>query len=244
MDAPARTNAEPRGELPGPQRYKVQFTATEEYVQLVDEAKALLSHAAPRVTLEDVQLRAMRAFVEALRRRKYGAAVPAGDAARRAPSLPTAEGASTGAAGQYSSSASFANESAMALEPRRRGRQMVPGSATSAPGSATSAPGSETSPNPRWRGRHIPAAVRGAVAARDRHCCTYVDASGRRCAETRLLEFHHVVPFAVSPAHEASNLTLRCRAHNALAAEQDFGRDVIRATRSASRHDGADEQVR
>src|SRR5919198_999682 len=40
----------------------------------------------------------------------------------------------------------------------------------------------------RRRGRHIPAAVRRAVAARDAYRCTYVDASGTRCAETRRLE--------------------------------------------------------
>jgi hypothetical protein len=47
--------------LEGPQRYKVQFTVTEEYVRLVEEAKALLSHAVPNVTLEELQTRAMRA---------------------------------------------------------------------------------------------------------------------------------------------------------------------------------------
>lgn len=54
-----------------PQRYGVQFTATEEYVRLVEEARALLSHAAPRVTLAEIHLRAMRTFVAELRKQKY-----------------------------------------------------------------------------------------------------------------------------------------------------------------------------
>ena len=54
-----------------PERYKVQFTATEEYVRLVEEAKSLLSHAVPNVTLEELQMRAMRALVAELKKKKY-----------------------------------------------------------------------------------------------------------------------------------------------------------------------------
>jgi hypothetical protein len=57
--------------LERPERYKVQFTATEEYVRLVEEAKALLSHAAPNVSLAELQLRAMRALVAELNKKKY-----------------------------------------------------------------------------------------------------------------------------------------------------------------------------
>ncbi len=57
--APARV--EPGGGHVEQQRFKVQFTASEEYVRLVEEAKALLSHAVPSVTLEELQLRATRA---------------------------------------------------------------------------------------------------------------------------------------------------------------------------------------
>ena len=76
--APARVDGEGLGDASARQRYKVEFTATEEYVRLVQEAKALLAHQAPRVTLEELQLRAMRAFVEALRKRKYGSKEPVG----------------------------------------------------------------------------------------------------------------------------------------------------------------------
>jgi len=89
--AAALRRAEPCGELAAPQRYKVQFTTTEEYVRLVEEAKALLSHAVPQANLEQVQLRAMRAFVEELRKRKYGTSASVAAAAEQSPSSPVTE---------------------------------------------------------------------------------------------------------------------------------------------------------
>jgi hypothetical protein len=151
---PERFGAEPLA----PERYKVQFTATEEYVRLVEEARALLSHAAPRATLDEIHLRALRAFVNVLKKQKYA---------------------------------------------------------------------TDELSKPRQRGRHIPAAAKRAVFARDGQQCTYVDDTGRRCTETYRLEFHHLRPFALGGEHTAANLTLRCAAHNALAAEEDFGRERI-----------------
>jgi hypothetical protein len=54
-----------------PERYRVQFEASDEYVQLVEKAKALLSHAAPRAGLAELHLRAMRSLVAELEREKY-----------------------------------------------------------------------------------------------------------------------------------------------------------------------------
>jgi hypothetical protein len=54
-----------------PQRYMVQFTASEEHVKLVEQAKALLSHSAPHTGLDEIHLRAMRALVTELERQKY-----------------------------------------------------------------------------------------------------------------------------------------------------------------------------
>jgi 5-methylcytosine-specific restriction endonuclease McrA len=62
--------------------------------------------------------------------------------------------------------------------------------------------------------RHVPAAVKRAVWARDGGRCAFVGIDGR-CGETSMLEFHHVTPFAVGGATDAANLQLRCRAHNA-----------------------------
>ena len=73
------------------------------------------------------------------------------------------------------------------------------------------------------RGRRIPAAVRRAVWSRDRARCTFVDERGRRCGETNQLEFHHKNAHARGGPATVANIQLRCRAHNDLAAEQDFG---------------------
>jgi hypothetical protein len=80
----------------------------------------------------------------------------------------------------------------------------------------------------RRNDRHIPAEVRRRVAERDGKRCTYTSPTGERCRETRLLEFDHVEAFAKGGPPSEANLRLRCRAHNTLAAEEDFGRDFIR----------------
>lgn len=81
-----------------------------------------------------------------------------------------------------------------------------------------------TAPTKGAKGRHIPAAVRRAVYERDGSRCTYVDERGERCQETQYLELHHRQPFGKRGAHTVANVTLHCHAHNALAAELDFGR--------------------
>lgn len=78
----------------------------------------------------------------------------------------------------------------------------------------------------------MPAAVRRTVFERDANRCAYVDARGVRCRETQRLEFHHHEPFARGGPTTADNLSLYCAAHNALAAEQDFGRELWLAKRS------------
>jgi hypothetical protein len=63
------------------------------------------------------------------------------------------------------------------------------------------------------RSRHIPAAVKREVWARDGGQCAFQGTSGR-CAERGFLEYHHVTPFADGGETDVSNLQLRCRAHN------------------------------
>jgi 5-methylcytosine-specific restriction endonuclease McrA len=91
--------------------------------------------------------------------------------------------------------------------------------------------------SPRERSRYVAAAERREVYQRDAGCCTYVDARGERCWETRYLEIHHLQPFAKQGAHVASNLTLRCTAHNALAAEEDFDGRLLAQRRESTRHE-------
>jgi hypothetical protein len=57
-------------------------------------------------------------------------------------------------------------------------------------------------------GRHVRAAVRHRVWARDGGQCAFVGAEGR-CMERGFLEFHHIMPFAEGGATTADNLELR-----------------------------------
>jgi 5-methylcytosine-specific restriction endonuclease McrA len=71
--------------------------------------------------------------------------------------------------------------------------------------------------------RHIPAAMRREVWARDAGRCAFVGARGR-CTETGRLEFHHIIPFARGGPTSVENLGLRCRSHNGYESDQSFGR--------------------
>src|SRR5690606_29938210 len=72
--------------------------------------------------------------------------------------------------------------------------------------------------------RHVSAAIRREVWARDAGRCAYTDHRGRRCPETGSLELHHRKAHALGGPDSVDNLELRCPPHNLLAAEQDFGR--------------------
>jgi hypothetical protein len=199
-----------------PQRYKVQFEASEEYVELVEKANALLSHTAPGVDLGELHLRAMRTLVTELERKKYAATdQPRQRVAHRAATQPaTPSLAEPAVQGQLAGGDAAQSDN----DPERRSRP-------------------EHGPEcPRQRGRHVPAALRRSVFERDENC-TFRSDSGERCRERAHLELHHLVSFARGGEHRLDNLTLRCRAHNALAAEQDFGRDFIALARDSSQHE-------
>jgi hypothetical protein len=186
-----------------PQRYKVQFTATQEYVDLLEQARDLLSHAVPSRSIEEVHLRAMRALVTELKKRKYAAT----DKPRSPSPSPSPS-------------------------PSRAERERRVGSTKASGDSGEVAGKRET--DPRQRGRCIPAEVRRAVSARDGERCAYMDATGQRCRETSFLEFHHEETHARGGPPTEENLSLRCRAHNALAAEEDFGHDFMAKKKGAA----------
>ena len=86
----------------------------------------------------------------------------------------------------------------------------------------------------RPRSRHVPAAVRRAVWARDGGRCRFVDDQGRRCPARRGLEFHHRHPFGMGGDHEVEQIRLLCRTHNRCAAEVDYGRSGPTASLEAA----------
>ena len=73
----------------------------------------------------------------------------------------------------------------------------------------------------------ISRATRREVFERDGEQCTFVSREGLRCASRHLLELDHVEPYAQGGASDAANLRVLCRAHNALHAEERFGRRVV-----------------
>ncbi len=82
--------------------------------------------------------------------------------------------------------------------------------------------------------RHIPAQVRRAVWKRYGGQCTFVSASGHRCAARKFLEFDHVDPVAQGGRASVSGIRLRCRAHNQLEAERAFGAGFMENKRRAA----------
>lgn len=83
--------------------------------------------------------------------------------------------------------------------------------------------------------RHVPAALRRQVWARDGGQCAFIGRAGR-CTERGFLEFHHVVPFAAGGKTSLENLQLRCRAHNAYEAEMHFGSSLVREVAAPFSH--------
>jgi 5-methylcytosine-specific restriction endonuclease McrA len=215
-DAGARPVEWTRGRLE-PQRYSVQFEASEGYVALVERAKALLSHRRPRLDLGDLQLRAMRALVAELEREKYGVT-----ARQRV---------------AHASASELTDEQLRREEPERK-PEPEPQPQAKAKSKSKHEPQPEPQPEPpRQRGRHVPAAIRRAVFERDAGRCTYRSVSGERCRATARLELHHSIALAQGGEHRLDNVSLRCHAHNALAAEQDFGRDFVARARDSSQHE-------
>ena len=86
--------------------------------------------------------------------------------------------------------------------------------------------------NSKPRSRHIPAAVRDEVFARDKERCTYIGKTGKRCGSTQALQIDHIKPFTRGGQNTASNLRLLCAKHNRLAAQEVFGEDFMKRFRS------------
>ncbi|MEZ4221383.1 MAG: hypothetical protein R3B13_10700 [Polyangiaceae bacterium] len=208
-------------EAPAEQRFKVQFTAGEEYVRLLQEAQELLGPGENGHVIAEVHLRAMRLFVRELKKRKC--ALVDKPRSKRVDASTRQRGSGD----------------ADCVEPRENGVRAHAGDCTvsgddphrsvggdaSAGGDPHRCVGSDASARgaPLEQSRHLPAEVRRAVWKRDEGRCTFVDTRGQRCRERSGLEFHHEIAFAKGGKHKTEFVSLRCKAHNALAAEQDFG---------------------
>jgi hypothetical protein len=73
------------------------------------------------------------------------------------------------------------------------------------------------------------------VQERDGGRCAFVSEAGKRCAETRFLQFDHIDPVARGGEATGENLRLVCSAHNRYAAERVFGAEFMSRKREEAR---------
>jgi 5-methylcytosine-specific restriction endonuclease McrA len=78
-------------------------------------------------------------------------------------------------------------------------------------------------PRPSSNPGHVTRTARREVIDRDGLQCSFVGKDGERCPARAFLELDHRHPRALGGTGEASNVRVRCRAHNRHAAEQVFG---------------------
>lgn len=219
LPAPARIDgsasrlpARDRGEF----RYRLEFTASRRYVELLEEARDLLQHQVPNRDVSRVHELAMEAFVEQLRRRKRAENSRARAAGSNRSGREGGGGAGNSSAPRERLSLTTSNGSAPA---RIKARSATPPDDES-----------RNSEPERTSGRHVPAEIRRAVWQRDEERCTFEE-GGRRCHERAGLEVHHDQPFARGGPPTLENLRLLCGPHNALLAERDFGRAHVERMR-------------
>jgi hypothetical protein len=231
-------------------RYRVQFTADQAYVDLLEQARALLWHRFPNGDLAQLQRLALEALVEKLVLRKYGAGARSGmveerarsaaaDAAcDRAPAVAAPAPPADLTEDLTEDESPVVTETSSVIGPEAASAHPAaePTDATDSALERSQAPSSNARPGSHCNAsRHIPATVRSAVWLRDEARCTFVDARGVRCRATTALELHHERPFARRGPATTQNIRLRCRAHNELAAEHDFGRELMLAKKQGSR---------
>ncbi|MFL5273570.1 MAG: HNH endonuclease, partial [Anaeromyxobacteraceae bacterium] len=88
-------------------------------------------------------------------------------------------------------------------------------------------PRTSPTPPPSTSSRHVPAAVWRAVFIRDGGCCQWPMSSGGVCGSRTRVELDHIVPIALGGESTVSNMRLLCAVHNALAARQVFGAQLM-----------------
>jgi 5-methylcytosine-specific restriction endonuclease McrA len=252
---PQREGPFPAVEPLSPGRYRVELTVDQRYVDLLAEARDLLAHQIPDRDLARVHERAMEALVKALRKSRY-AATDRPRTRKSAPNSAAADSTTGARRATVENGASVENRASVASGATVANSATVASGATVANsadvlndvGAAGTdrALGADACEEPRElsatlarrasnSGRHIPAALKRAVWERDQGRCTFVGSRGFRCRETGRLEFHHEQSFAKDGPMTLENLALRCRPHNDLAAEQDFGREHMRRKKEAPR---------
>lgn len=223
---PIRPADRPRIEPLASRRYRVAFTASAELIEKLERAKELASHMVAPSDLAALFERALDALVGREEKRRFAV----GSARNRASSAHE-RNESTGVAAardrkEWPASPSTPGRREPSVPPEDLAPERVSvGPLGSSDPAVTQPPQAEARVS-----RYVPADVRRRVFERDGGQCTFVDPkTGRRCNERRFIEFEHIDPHALGGAATVANLTLRCSAHNALAARRVFGEQYVAA---------------
>jgi 5-methylcytosine-specific restriction endonuclease McrA len=206
-------------ESPAEQQFKVQFAAGAAFVRKLREARAILSSRTPGLGLEEVLEAGLDAFLNQNSpfRRK----------ARRECSIARRSSGPPAAPRRVARG--------KAQQARGRAVPVAAGDARMPEGGAAQVRASNARTDDGYvrscRSRHVPAAVRDAVFARDGGRCTYVGANGIPCGSRHQLHIDHVEPFARGGSGAIENLRLLCAPHNQLEAERVYGAEWMQRFR-------------
>jgi hypothetical protein len=199
-------------------RFRVEFAASAELCEKLELCRDMLSHANPSRELGFIVERALDLLIEDIGKQRLARRGP-----RRARAQRGVREAGVGAErATCSEPPSFAARSS---EPTQLFEVKQPSEAK---------PALETKRD-NQRPVAVSRAVRREVFARDGLRCTFVGESGRRCGARAFLELDHVTPRALGGQDDASNVRVRCRAHNLLWADEVFGRRWIERKRHLCR---------
>ncbi|MFA6318200.1 MAG: HNH endonuclease signature motif containing protein [Elusimicrobiota bacterium] len=177
---------------------RFSFTADEGLLSWVERARDLLRHKYPAVNLSDIFREALDALLE-----------------KRDPSRRIARNKERGqpfektAGGGGNPAGSAGGQGAGKVDGRENGRTRgIEGKEDRIPD----------------RSRRIPRWVKDKVWERDGGRCSYVSPEGRRCEGTGMLEYDHVIPWALGGlSDDPDNIRLLCWTHNQWAARMVFG---------------------
>ncbi|HEV3193028.1 MAG TPA: HNH endonuclease signature motif containing protein [Polyangiaceae bacterium] len=214
----------PRMEPLAPERYRVQFTASAELKQKMERAANLMRHANLAGDLSVLMERAVDLLIAKLEKQRL--AKTAQPSKQRAVEIAHPQEQGLGETAQPQKQPDIKSAQ---IEERRLGEVAGP---CLTPGKT---PSNCKTPFKRTGRGGVPRAVRREVFERDGEQCTFVDSTGRRCESRSLLELDHVRARALGGTDHADNLAVRCRSHNALSAERDFGRDCIERKKNERR---------
>jgi 5-methylcytosine-specific restriction endonuclease McrA len=84
-------------------------------------------------------------------------------------------------------------------------------------------------------GKKTRAQVKREVRQRDGDRCAWVSEAGKRCAETRHLQFDHIEPRGKGGEWTTENVRLLCPAHNQLEADREYGEGHMHGVRQRQR---------